>query len=73
MDRLQQFTQDESTRESLREYLLEFMKDKAGTEAMQGKDVSGYKEAKETINKAFDTLVDKYKPKEKKKYINQAV
>jgi hypothetical protein len=70
---IKDFASVDIVRDAVRDYILQFMKDKAGAEALLGKDVSGYKEAKETIIGAFIELEKTYKIKEDKPIVNHSI
>ena len=73
MKSLQQFYLETDTRDNVKNYLIEFLKEEAVRKIFAKEDVSGVAEAKEVIEKAFYNLEVKFEPKSKpKEPINEA-
>lgn len=73
MNLLTNIANNKELREALKTYMLEYMKIQAGTQAMSGQDVSGYKEASRVVTGALDKLVIDFGEKKQKEKINHAV
>jgi len=70
---LKQLANTDSMRETIQEYLLTTLKERAGQDALAGKDVSGYAEAKNAIVHAMNNLVLTYGAKKIKTHTNHSV
>lgn len=67
MKSLQEFYNETETRDNVKNYLLDFLKEEGSKKMFNKEDVTGYADAKEIIEKAFDNLEYLFasKPKEK--------
>lgn len=73
MDKLlQQFYNDEHTRDAVKDFLTQFLKEKAGEMAFSGESTEHIKLAKESISEAWNKLELLYAKKEEKKIKNKA-
>jgi len=72
MDHLKIFYDQESVRNAVKEYLLSTLDSKVLDDTYAGRDVSGYKEARKTIQEFFSRLTEKYGTKEKHSNQNHA-
>jgi hypothetical protein len=72
MDHLKIFYDQESVRNAVKEYLLSTLDSKVLDDTYAGRDVSGYKEARKTIQEFFSRLTEKYGTKEKHRNQNHA-
>lgn len=60
MNYLHKLGNNEENAKAVREYLLKVLHEKAGNDALNGIDTSGYQEAKNIINLAINHLVEEY-------------
>ncbi len=65
MDHLKIFYDQEPVREAVRTYLLDLLDVSALKDVYKGEDVSGYKEARATIDRMFARLEELYGQKDK--------
>lgn len=65
MNPLFQFYQDSSTRETFKAFMLAQLDEMALETLYAGKDVKGFQEARELVDKTFSKLKDLYAPKDK--------
>jgi hypothetical protein len=72
MDHLKIFYDQEPVREAVREYFLELLDANALKDVYKGEDVSGYKEARATIDRMFARLEELYGHKDKPITSNKA-
>jgi hypothetical protein len=72
MDHLKIFYDQESVRNAVKEYLLTTLDSKVLEDTYAGRDVSGYKEARKTIQEFFSRLTEAYGTKEKHNNQNHA-
>lgn len=72
MDYLKIFYDQESVREAVRKHLLTTLDAKVLEDTYAGRDVSGYKEARKTLQEFFSRLTELYGTKEKSSTTNQA-
>jgi len=73
MKSIQQFYRDVETRDNVKNYLIEYLKEEAVKKVFAKEDVSAVAEAKEMIEKAFENMSLLFDKKvEKKEIINQA-
>ena len=73
MNILSNIANNDELREALKAYMLEYMVRRAGTDALSGKDVSGYKEAQTVLIKGLNQITEDFGEKKPKKYVNHAV
>ena len=66
MKLLQRFYSDFQTRDEVKAYLLAELREMAASKALAGEDTSGFKEAKECIDKCFLKLERSFSVKERK-------
>lgn len=57
---LKRFNDDQATKEEVRNFIYEVINQEALDKMYKGEDVSHIKDAKELIDKAFDTLEEMY-------------
>jgi len=57
---LKNFYENKNQREAVKTFLIENLKELAVERTFEGKDVTGIKEAHDSINKAFDKLAETY-------------
>ena len=69
---LPRFTNDDATRDAVKEFLVEHLKTKAIEMAFSGEDTKYLKLAKEIIEEAWNKLINEYGKKENKQIENQA-
>lgn len=70
---LEEFYRDKETRDNVKSYLLDFLKEEGSKKMFAKEDVTGYADAKEAIEKAFDDMEYLFSPKKReKKIINEA-
>jgi hypothetical protein len=69
---LNQFYNDEHTREEVKEFLFQTLDKYALEKVYKKEDTKSIAEAKETIEQAFSELQDLYAPKKKMEVINPA-
>lgn len=72
MDYLKIFYDQESVRNAVKEHLLTTLDAQVLQDTYAGRDVSGYKEARKTIQEFFSRLTELYGTKEKSSTTNQA-
>jgi hypothetical protein len=65
--------QSKDEREVLQSFLLSELEKQAGRDAVQGKDTTGYKEARQCIVKSLDTLVTLYSEKKTKEIVHSSI
>lgn len=70
MDILQAFYADQHTREAVKSFLLEQLDEIALDRIYKGENVSGIKDAKQTIEYAFIELGERYEPKKEKEILS---
>lgn len=68
---LAKFYHDAVTRETVKEYLIEYLREQAVSKAFSGEDTSGLKEAKDAIDGAFLNLHRRFTPPKKKQNSSQ--
>lgn len=66
---LQEFYNDKETRDNVKNYLLEFLKEEGSKKMFNKEDVTGYADAKDAIEKAFEEMEFMFAPKPKSKEI----
>lgn len=66
---LQEFYNDKETKDNVKNYLIEFLKEEGSKKMFNKEDVSGFADAKEVIEKAFDNMEYMFSPKQKEKII----
>ena len=72
MELLNQFYNDEYTREAVKSFLLKQLDEVALERVYDGEDTKGIADAKETIEKAFIEMKELYGKEQKPNTINQA-
>lgn len=66
---IKEFYTDAETRDNVKSYLLDFIKEEGCKKMFDKEDVSGYADAKEIIEKAFNEMEYLFSPKPKEKII----
>lgn len=72
IDHLHIFYDQESVREAVKDYMQTLLNERALKDLYEGKDVSGYKEARATVDKLFARLEELYGQKDKPITSNKA-
>lgn len=65
IDLLRQFYTDEHTRETVKQFMYDQLKELTIEKAFKKESIDGIYEAKELVDKMFDTLSSKYEPQKK--------
>jgi hypothetical protein len=71
IDLIKRFHDQEDVKKAVLGSMLKYCQDLAGTKALQGEDVTGFKDAAETINRYFMTLNTTYGQKKSKPENNE--
>lgn len=69
MKSLKEFYQDSETRDNVKNYLLQYLKDEGCKKMFAKEDVTGFADAKDVIEKAFEEMEFMFAPKPKSKEI----
>ena len=70
---IQEFYNDTETRDNVKNYLIDFLKEEGSKKMFAKEDVTGFADAREVIEKAFENMEYLFSPKPKeKKIINEA-
>lgn len=66
---IQEFYNDSETRDNVKNYLLDFLKEEGAKKMFAKENVTGFADAKEVIEKAFDNMEYMFAPKQAKKEV----
>lgn len=72
IDHLKVFYDQESVREAVKDFMHDLLDTSALKDVYKGNDVSGYKEARTTVDKLFARLEELYGEKDKPLQVNKA-